>query len=128
MSQLNSLIQTLILATFIYTLDHRKKKNLVASNFTERNFPITFADIHAICLVKTVILCPVSLKEDVFDNCDLPCPDSTDDIIDLVQYDSESTHSTQSDDRFSYQGREIKREKESFSRGSKRQDHEVLPP
>jgi hypothetical protein len=89
---------------FIYTLDHRKKKNLVASNFTERNFPITPADIHAICLEKTVLLCPVSSKEDVFDNCDLLYPDATDDIIDLVQSDSESTHSTQSDVRFSSQG------------------------
>ena len=83
---------------YIYTLDHMKKRKLVATNFSERNFPSTPSDIHAICLEKTVILCHKCSDDDCFTIQQSEChalPEYTENVIDLVQSDLETFYVSQ---------------------------------
>ena len=107
---------------YIYTLDHKKKRKLVASNFSEQNFPSTPSDIHAICLEKTVILCHKCSDDDCFT---IPqserhaLPEYTENVIDLVHSDSETSYVSQPENSperksFSTHGPEIKCEFDSY--------------
>lgn len=49
---------------YIFTLESRKKRALVASNFSSRNFPQTATEINGICFEKVVILCNSHLDAD----------------------------------------------------------------
>ena len=83
---------------YIYTLDHMKKRKLVATNFSERNFPSTPSDIHAICLEKTIILCHKCSDDDCFtipQSYGHALSEYTENIIDLVQSDSETSYVSQ---------------------------------